>query len=128
VHPAKSKIVRHERKGMMKYIKKPIPVEISEPWDIETENVDVLKITFAPWALANKSWYKVGNCKTCYHDVDAHGWVGTLEGGHIVCPGDRIVTGIHGEKYPIKPSIFAESYEPYVEQAQQLPDDHFLNL
>jgi len=41
-----------------------------------------------------------------------HGWIDTLEGGHIVCPGDWIITGIEGERYPCKPGIFEQTYEP----------------
>jgi hypothetical protein len=41
-----------------------------------------------------------------------HGWIDTLEDGHNVCPGDWIVTGIQGEHWPVKPDIFAASYEP----------------
>ncbi len=37
-------------------------------------------------------------------------WIDTLEGGHIVTPGDWIATGVHGEHWPIKPDIFAASY------------------
>ena len=48
-------------------------------------------------------------CKTMFHD---HGWIDTLEGGHIVCPGDWIITGVKGEHYPCKPDIFAATYEP----------------
>lgn len=40
-----------------------------------------------------------------------HGWIDTLEGGHTVCPGDWIITGIAGERYPCKPDIFAATYE-----------------
>lgn len=29
-----------------------------------------------------------------------------------VMPGDWIITGIHGEKYPCKPDIFEATYEP----------------
>ena len=39
-------------------------------------------------------------------------WIGTLEGGHIVTPGDWIVTGVVGEHYPCKPHIFEVTYEP----------------
>ena len=39
------------------------------------------------------------------------GWVETLEGGHIVTPGDFIITGIKGEHYPCKPDIFEATYE-----------------
>jgi hypothetical protein len=42
---------------------------------------------------------------------DAYGWVPTLEGGHVVTPGDWIATGAQGEHWPIKPDIFAATYE-----------------
>ena len=47
-------------------------------------------------------------CGCKMHD---HGWIDTLEGGHIVCPGDWIITGVKGERYPCKPDIFAARYE-----------------
>lgn len=50
-----------------------------------------------------------GHCGNVFHD---HGWIDTLEGGHIVCPGDWIITGVKGERYPCKPDIFAATYEP----------------
>lgn len=40
-----------------------------------------------------------------------HGWIDTMEGGHIVCPGDWIITGVKGENYPCKPDIFETTYE-----------------
>lgn len=52
--------------------------------------------------------------KECEHCKDVmlnHGWIDTLEGGHIVCPGDWIITGIKGEHYPCKPDIFEATYE-----------------
>lgn len=51
-------------------------------------------------------------CEKCGNTIDAHGWIDTLEGGHIVCPGDWIITGVKGEHYPCKPDIFAATYEP----------------
>lgn len=36
----------------------------------------------------------------------------TPEGRMRVSPGDWIITGIKGEKYPCKPDIFAATYEP----------------
>ena len=36
----------------------------------------------------------------------------TLEGDMKADVGDYIITGIHGEKYPCKPDIFEETYEP----------------
>jgi len=41
--------------------------------------------------------------------------VSTLEGGHIVCPGDWIITGVVGELYPCKDGIFQVTYDPIEE-------------
>lgn len=35
----------------------------------------------------------------------------TLEGIHLATIGDFIIKGVHGEFYPCKPDIFAETYE-----------------
>lgn len=35
----------------------------------------------------------------------------TLEGNMKASPGDWIITGVHGEKYPCKPDIFEKTYE-----------------
>lgn len=50
-------------------------------------------------------------CEHCNHPHDIHGWIDTLEGGHIVCPGDWVITGVAGERYPCKDSIFRLTYE-----------------
>ena len=39
------------------------------------------------------------------------GIVKTLEGDMIARPGDWIVTGIEGERYPVKNEIFKKTYE-----------------
>ena len=51
-------------------------------------------------------------CLKCYNRFHDHGWIDTLEGGHIVCPGDWIIQGVKGEHYPCKPDIFVATYEP----------------
>jgi hypothetical protein len=51
-------------------------------------------------------------CKHCANMMHWHGWIDTLEGGHIVCPNDWIITGVQGEHYPCKPDIFEATYEP----------------
>lgn len=38
--------------------------------------------------------------------------VETLEGEMRVSPGDWIITGVKGERYPCKPDIFEATYEP----------------
>ena len=50
-------------------------------------------------------------CTYCKKLMTIHGWIDTKEGGHIVCPGDWIITGVVGEHYPCKPDIFEETYE-----------------
>lgn len=50
-------------------------------------------------------------CQQCFRRMREHGWIDTLEGGHIVCVGDWIITGIRGERYPCKPDIFEATYE-----------------
>lgn len=51
-------------------------------------------------------------CEHCAVALAEHGWIDTLEGGHIVCPGDYVITGVVGEKYPCKPAVFEKSYDP----------------
>lgn len=50
-------------------------------------------------------------CAKCGVQFYRHGFIDTLEGGHIVCPGDWIITGVQGEYYPCKSSIFEITYD-----------------
>jgi hypothetical protein len=61
-------------------------------------------------------------CRECGKTMHVHGWIDTTEGGHIVCPGDFIITGVKGERYPCKPDVFAATYESV--QPEQLHDGH----
>lgn len=36
----------------------------------------------------------------------------TMEGDMKASPGDYIITGVNGERYPCKPDIFEKTYEP----------------
>ena len=49
--------------------------------------------------------------RQCGQPMHDHGWIDAPEGGHNVCPGDWIITGVKGEIYPCKPDIFAATYE-----------------
>lgn len=42
----------------------------------------------------------------------------TLEGVMHASPGDWIITGVNGEKYPCKPDIFEKTYEPVPEDEE----------
>lgn len=55
---------------------------------------------------------EASRCDHCDWTFKAHGWIDTLEGGHIVCPGDWVITGVKGECYPCKPDIFDATYDP----------------
>ena len=94
-------------KEIKKYEKKPVVVEayqwfkVSDYIEGKTRDVDYYR---HPEVCGSSS------CKHCGEIMYLHGWIDTLEGGHIVCPGDYIITGIKGEKYPCKPDIFKETY------------------
>lgn len=49
----------------------------------------------------------VCNCGIVQRQAHIH----TLEGSMTVSPGDWVITGVQGEKYPCKPDIFAATYE-----------------
>jgi hypothetical protein len=90
------------------YRKKPVVVEaiqwfkVSDYKEGEKRDIDYYR---TPSLDGNQP---CGYCNGIMHD---HGWIDTLEGGHIVYPNDWIITGISGEKYPCKPDIFNKTYE-----------------
>lgn len=45
----------------------------------------------------------------------------TLEGTMTAHPGDWIITGVAGERYPCKPEIFEKTYEPVAEGEPDSP-------
>jgi len=113
-----------ERNRMPKFRKKPIVIE-AEQWlengdHSSDDSVFINGPNEEPFLSEGKvvrryrtpdldGQAKCVNCKAIMH---VHGWVETLEGGHIVCPGDWIITGIKGEHYPCKPDIFEATYDP----------------
>lgn len=90
----------------MKYRKKPIVIEATQ-W---FKNEVLIEGKIVRHWRADKG----KNCKHCSKIMHDHGWIDTLEGGHIVCPGDWIITGVQGELYPCKPDIFEATYEKAV--------------
>ena len=85
----------------MKYRKKPIEVEAE---------------VFDPPVIGNLTHYlneqgvmtvsdKLAGGKSTYY------YIHTLEGDMFLKPGDWIITGVKGEKYPCKPDIFEMTYE-----------------
>lgn len=71
-------------------------------------------------AGVTKLWEKAKTeiCEVCGHPINEHGKVQTAyrtcrmkKCYHTACPGDWIIIGVKGEKYPCKPDIFELSYE-----------------
>jgi hypothetical protein len=46
------------------------------------------------------------------YQTDVEVIIPTLEGNMRANPGDWIITGVKGERYPCKPDIFKKTYEP----------------
>lgn len=89
---------------MGRYVKRPVEVEATQ-WFKDGDHPNVTMLPVDPDCVV--SLY----CAGCGHSADAHGFIETLEGGHRVCPGDWIITGVRGERYPCKPDIFEQTYE-----------------
>jgi hypothetical protein len=84
----------------MKYRKKQVIVEAVRWW----KHGDHPAVTRLRFPMRRGSM-----CSHC--ETRDHGWIETIEGGHIVCPGDWIITGVKGEHYPCRPDIFAATHE-----------------
>lgn len=85
----------------MKFRKKPIVVE-AERFELPalgglTEHLKKLDVYMVSDKLA-------GGKSTYYY-------IHTLEGDMFLKPGDWIITGVKGERYPCKPDIFEQTYE-----------------
>ena len=91
---------------MKKFVKKPIVIEAVQ-WFKNGDHPLV-----QPYSNPEREGQS--SCQHCGFLLD-HGWIGTLEGGHIVCPGDWIIKGIKGEHYPCKPDIFEQTYDSFEE-------------
>jgi hypothetical protein len=86
---------------MTKYKKKPMPVDAVQ-WFKDGDHPQVKGIP-SDHSLRDASG---GNIWKKY------GFIETLEGGHVVTPGDYIVgPGVRGEYWPVKADIFEKTYE-----------------
>jgi hypothetical protein len=95
----------------MKFRKKPLVIEATQ-WFKMGDHEEVREYEYN-----NDVW-----CDNCVTAKNRHGWIDTLEGGHIVCPGDWIITGVQGEHYPCKPDIFEQTYEKASEKKNNKND------
>lgn len=83
---------------MAKFRKKPVVIE-AEQW-FAGKKIDGLEYGFMMPDFAG------------LHPGGHFASIKTLEGVMAVSPGDWVITGIKGEKYPIKDEIFQATYEP----------------
>lgn len=95
----------------MKYRKKPIIVEATQ-WNKHGDHVNVRPHHDDGRPL---TW----RCPSCNFNIMFHGEIDTLEGTHIVCPEDYIITGIKGEQYPCKPDIFEATYDEVEDENEE---------
>ena len=105
----------------MKYKKKPIQIEATQ-WFKNGDHPKDMSERINKGDFPNLSEGKIvrryrhpdvagdSRCKHCGQIMHVHGWIDTSEGGHIVCPSDWVITGVEGETYPCKDSIFQKTY------------------
>jgi hypothetical protein len=84
----------------MKYRKKPVVVEATQ-WHKDGDHP----------AVVMRDSYTTSKISPGVTYVKKVPIIKTLEGEHIVTPGDWIITGVNGEHYPCKPDIFELTYE-----------------
>jgi len=79
-----------------------------------TTSTEPTQVQYRKTALITATqWFKDGDHPAVVRKADVGiPWIETLEGGHVVTPGDWIATGVNGEHWAIKPDIFATTYEP----------------
>lgn len=73
-----------------------------------------MKYRKKPVVIEATQWHQTGDHPMVrdHETVLGMGVIDTLEGPHLVTPGDYIITGVKGEHYPCKPDIFELTYEP----------------
>lgn len=96
---------------MAKYRKKQVVIEATRWWSLG-DHKEVIQYEY-PLNVVSESVgipndYKCDICKRSYAE---HGWMNTLEGASIVCPGDWIITDKNGVHSTCKSDIFEKTYE-----------------
>ena len=86
-----------------KYKKKPVVIEAFQWYGEEVQGFEVSTIELNNYGLLKFEPIK-------------HLMIPTLEGVMLANIGDWIITGVEGEVYPCKASIFEKTYEPVEEE------------
>ncbi len=96
-----------------KYRKKPVVIEAIQATGTQDSNRSILD-----WTRESKTPASMNRRVTYLDDGSALAddepclSIATLEGAHLVSPGDWIIKGVAGEFYPCKPDIFHQTYDP----------------
>ena len=90
---------------MPKFRKKPVIIE-AQQWDKSKPHDKVVLVSQSPI-----NFLRNDKCFHCGGIMGDHGYIGTFEGEHIVCPGDWVIKGVADEFYACKPYIFEKTYE-----------------
>ena len=110
---------------MPKFRKKPIVIEAVRWYpDTPVEGVTEIEVDEhgKPQQVEGLQGAHVVVAGTCAPYDRIKGMVQTLEGPVYADPGDWIITGVKGEKYPCKPDIFEATYDPVDAEEEERPE------
>lgn len=101
---------------MAKYRKKPVEIEAQQWFPPGDDRHDSTMLSHRKGNTVDPPDYRqVGDLYLAFK-AEVQGqpdtyMIKTLEGSLKVSPGDWIITGVQGEKYPCKPDIFEATYD-----------------
>ena len=72
----------------------------------------MVKFRKRPIVIEAEQWFHGRRIEGMLLNDEGQPIIETLEGDMLVSPGDWIITGGKGGKYPCKPDIFEAIYEP----------------
>lgn len=114
IQPTDVRVGAHRNLNNMKFRKRPVVIEAQQWWPPEDDRHDPSMLTVP--SVAEGRYLQVGDLYCGIKGGIGMGpavyFIKTLEGDMRVSPGDWIITGVKGERYPCKPDIFEATYEP----------------
>ena len=90
---------------MAKYRKKPVVIEAIQWTGLNLSEIKEFVGSALEYEIHDTAWEAGVGAPIIRMKIK------TLEGVHIVSPGDYIIKGIKGEFYPCKPDIFVKTYD-----------------
>ena len=93
---------------MTKYRKKPVVIEAELYKEGMEDGFSCIPFVMTCEFKSNGMHFQ---CHECTLDIKKKPFIASLEGNMYIDDGDWIITGIQGERYPIKHDSFEETYE-----------------